>query len=265
MTTPLDGRFAGLLAGLLLSAAWAGPARADRGHGDRPIVVLAGDSNMVGWFGRFLSDSLQDAGFRVIRRAKAGSGLAYPSYWDWLTVAPALAERYSADAVVLILGGNDGQSIKPRTGDRWSPRVSWREPSSWREEYANRLVELAQRVARGKRRLIVLSPTNRRPRIDSRKVKRIRDVQRAALTGLDGVWWVDTYRLSSDHDGRYLAEGENDRGQRVRFRRGDGIHLTRAGAAALRDKVLPVLLRSGLRGLGPLRGSSILREPDQHW
>ncbi len=223
------------------------PATANDGRPGRPVVLLLGDSNISGWLGKLLASGLRDEGFRVVRRAKSGSGLAYPGYWDWLATAPRLAERHDADVVLLFVGGNDGQSIKPHPGDPWAPRIAWKQTASWRETYISRILELNQRLLRDKRQLVVFSPTNRRSRIDSRKAYRVRRTQQLALTGAPGVTWIDTYSLTSDRDGTYLAEGEDSFGRLVPFRRPDGIHLTQAGATALTGRIIPLLLNSALR------------------
>lgn len=204
-------------------------------------VLLLGDSNMAGTFGKQLKAALEDEGFEVKRRAKCGSGLAYPGFFDWLEKAPALAERFDAGTVVLIFGGNDAQSLKPRKGDVWRRKIHWDDEHEWRDTYRDRIARLADRLAQSGRKLVVLSPTNRRPKRASERMVRIMEEQRAAVADAPNAEWVNTFEASSDHDGRYLAHGLADGGRRKSFRRRDGIHLTAAGAQALVARLIPTL------------------------
>jgi len=68
------------------------------------------------------------------------------------------------------------------------------------------------------------------------------EVQRKALAPLPRTWFVNTWALTSNEDGRYLAYGFAPTGQMLRYRKRDGIHLTEAGARNLRDELLPMLL-----------------------
>ena len=205
-------------------------------------VLLLGDSNMFGPFGRLLGNELRAAGHTVVRKARCGSGLAYPGFFDWMDEAPRLADKHQADTIIMIFGGNDAQSLKPRRGDSWTGRVPWKDEDLWRETYRDRVARFANRVTRGGRRLIVLAPTNRRPERASRAMLRIREEQRTALSSVPGTRWIDTYVFSSDETGRYRAVGGDRRRQKLRRR--DGIHLTEAGARDLVTRLSPSVARA---------------------
>lgn len=237
-----------LLIPLILLLAAPADARNTLNSGVRPRVLLLGDSNMYGHFGKLLRQTLQDAGFEVKRRAKAGSGLAFPGFFDWARKAPEWAQRHQADVVILIFGGNDGQSMKPEITDRWSRKIPWDSDEEWSEEYTRRVRRLARALTEGGRRLIVLSPTNRRPGKARERMRRIVRLQQDVIEGVANARWIDTYSLTSNNDGRYLGRGWDESGRWVRYRKRDGIHLTEAGAAALRNRLIPVLFDEGLRG-----------------
>lgn len=222
------------LAALVCSSAYA------LNPGQRPRVLLLGDSNMLGFFGRHLSTELKQQGFDVVRRAKHGSGLAFPGFYDWFEKGPEYAVRHSADVVIVILGGNDGQSIKPR--GPFDRRIRWQEHSDWRDEYRTRVREFAENMTDSGRRLVFLSPTNRRPRIEREKMRRIVAIQRDALEGVPRTWFVNTWALTSNDDGLFLAHGVDEAGRFHRYRKRDGIHLTEVGAINLKDELMPMLL-----------------------
>ncbi|MFT7626019.1 MAG: hypothetical protein ACI9WU_005212, partial [Myxococcota bacterium] len=187
----------------LLFTLQAVTAHAVRPMGDRPVILLLGDSNIFGPLGKVLQEQLEDAGFFVKRKAKPGSGLAFPRFHDWLAKAPSLADRYHADVVVIMFGGNDGQSLKPAGPDSPPIRIPWEAESEWSEEYSRRIRRLATSLTRRGRQLVVLSPTNRRSPKAVSRMQRIVQLQRAALS-MPGATWIDTWSLSSNRERAWL-------------------------------------------------------------
>ena len=218
-----------------------------------PSVLLIGDSNMYGFLGKELQALLTDRGFRVARRGKPTSGLARPDFFDWDTEARRLIELHDPDTVVWIVGGNDGQNLQPRAAGEGAT-IGWKREPLWRHEYARRLSEVAGILSSGGRKLILLSPTNRRPRLASEKMRRIIDVQRKTAAQLSRVHFVDLYRMTSQPDGRYQRWMRGGHGEVLLLRKGDGIHLTEAGAKELATRLLVVLDNVGLAMCAPLDG-----------
>ncbi len=209
----------------------------------RSRVLLLGDSNMLGFFGRKLQARLVAEGHAVTRIAKHSSGLVFPDYFDWIEQGPILADQFDADVVVIIFGGNDAQSMKPKVWDGWTSRIAWEDETAWSDEYRSRLRDLADGLRGTHRRLVVMSPTNRRSPKFRERMARIMRLQREVLDARSRTAWIDTFSMSSNADGLYLATGMDERGRFVKYRRKDGIHLTEAGAELLVDRVWPTLLR----------------------
>ncbi|MFT5432595.1 MAG: hypothetical protein ACI9OJ_003295, partial [Myxococcota bacterium] len=178
----------------------------------KPRVLLLGDSNFFGAFGHRMADGLRENGFDVVLRAKSGSGLAFPGFHDWETLAPKLAERHDADAVVMMFGGNDGQSLKPARSETLRERIPWRDDPLWRQTYRKRIRRMARRIVDDGRRFILLSPTNRRPRRARERMQRVIEEQRAALHSLPMSSWLDTWGQSSRAGGNYEAWGRSTDG-----------------------------------------------------
>lgn len=228
-----------LVVGSLLGAP---PAAADQ------RVLLIGDSNIYGPFGQQLELALERASFHVVRYGKPGTGMARPDYFDWRDRAARLLERHDPDIVIMMFGGNDAQRVL-FVGPPKKARVHWRYEAHWRFAYGQRVRDLAKllRGREGLRRVFLLGPTNRRSPIGVGKLARIRQVQQRAVSGLDGVTWVDMFPHSSDRDGRYLFRGVDVFGARVSFRRRDGRHLTDEGGREVARRLLEELLALGLR------------------
>jgi hypothetical protein len=205
-----------------------------------PRVLLLGDSNISASLGHELERALADRGIDVVRHARSVSGMARPDFFDWRSQGEQLVRELDPDVVIMMFGGNDGQGLVP-----WGPLrrpIKWQDEDAWRSEYHRRVQELAQVLVSGGRRLFLLSPTNRRPRGLQRRMRRVIEVQREAVAQVDRAVFIDTFALSSTADGECLAKGPDSRGRIVPYRTNDGIHLTRAGAADLTERLLPALL-----------------------
>lgn len=218
-------------------------------------ALLLGDSNMYGALGHALTRPLRARGYEVERVGKPGSGLARPDFYDWPTETERMVAERDPDLVVIILGGNDIQRLRDHSGE-YGTAVRWDDEARWVATYAARVRALAQAMdqpranpASPPRRIFFLSPTNRRPPKNRARVQRVWAVQRQTLATYEGwtspwgVQWIDAFAASSAPSGRCLARGPDRTGHTARYRQGDGIHLTRAGAEALRDRIWATLVR----------------------
>ncbi len=212
--------------------------------GERPKALVLGDSNIYGTLGKALATSLSVLGYDVARYGKPTSGLARPDYFDWPAYAAEVLAEFDADVVFFMFGGNDGQRLTFVASG--AERVWFREHDLWRAEYNERVERFAKLLRGDHRRVYMLSPTNRRSRIERSKMERVKDVQRAATHGLQRVEWIDMYPYSSDSHGGYLARGVDLAGESLRYRRGDGIHLTPAGGVEVARRLLGDLLERGI-------------------
>lgn len=215
---------------------------------EHPKALILGDSNIYGTLGKALATSLQALGYDVARYGKPTSGLARPDYFDWPTYAAEVLHEFDADVVFFMFGGNDGQRLTFVASG--ADRVWWKNEDAWRAEYAERVEAFAQVLRGANRRVYLLSPTNRRSRIERSKMERVKAVQRQAVAGLDRVTWIDMYPYSSDPHGGYLSGGLDQRGRSLDYRRGDGIHLTPAGGVEVARRLFAELLEGGIASCG---------------
>ena len=212
-------------------------------------VLLLGDSNVYGALGHALQHDFQSNGSLVFREGKPGSGLARPDFHDWPSEARLLVDIINPDIVVIMLGANDIQRMRDRKG-RFADGIPWEAQKRWETEYISRMSELVEGMigagpdsAKGNRRVVFLSPTNRRPTTNRERVKRIVALQREQLGSRADIRWVDAFELTTGKGGRYLARGYHYDGTIIPFRKPDGIHLTRAGADALASRLRPILFK----------------------
>jgi len=231
-----------LVVAVALVAAPGGDARATQPSAG--TVLLIGDSNIFGSFGRNVELDLRRDGYRVIRRGKPTSGLARPDFFDWFVEARRLIDLHQPDAIVMLFGGNDGQRL--RFGDRELGSIRWEDETRWRTVYESRIRGLMEVLSGESRRVVLLSPTNRRSSVDRARMSRVREVMAQATAPLERVTYVDMFPLTSDERGQWLRVMRDERGRPVSMRRDDGIHLTPEGGAEVARRVRPVLARAGL-------------------
>lgn len=242
---------------LCLSVAQTGDSVAQRIEPCFGSALLLGDSNVYGALGHALQREFQERGTLVFREARPGSGLARPDFFDWPIESRLLVEIIEPDVVVIMLGGNDIQRMRDLKG-RFADGIPWEEVSPWADEYLRRLDDLHASLTasvtldpRPARRVIFLSPTNRRPQKNRERVQRVVELQRLALGERNKLLFVDAYALTSDAHGRFLNKGADRQGKHARYRKGDGIHFTRAGADHLAARLRPIVFR-GCPGSLPL-------------
>jgi len=233
--------------GLTLCALMALPASGQRLERCYESVLLLGDSNVYGALGHALQHDFQANGSLVFREGKPGSGLARPDFHDWPSEARLLVDIIDPDIVVIMLGANDIQRIRDRKG-RFGDGIPWEDSNRWAIEYRTRMLALVDGMSaldpasnKKHRRVIFLSPTNRRPTMNRERVKRIVEIQRQQLGPRTDIRWVDAFELTTGEAGRYLARGFKRDGSVIPFRKSDGIHMTRAGADELALRLRSVL------------------------
>jgi hypothetical protein len=201
-------------------------------------VLLVGDSMIATDFGRELEAYLSaHADVVTHRRGRSSSGLARPDYFDWFELGAALAKRFRPDVVVVVIGGNDGQDLRPKAEGRW---IHWRS-DRWADGYRARTHRFLDAMAAPGRRFAWIElPAMAHRRLEG-KLETIRAVQAEALAERDDVLaeipgapcFYDADRLL-----RTVPDGP-DAGAPMRL--DDGIHFTVAGARHYAACVGPVL------------------------
>jgi hypothetical protein len=190
-----------------------------------PLRLLVTGDSMTEFLGPSLIKALPDTKVTGRTVTRYGTGLVRPDFFDWSHEAERLMKTQSPEAVVVMMGGNDGQGIR-LSGGKALPDGS----AEWAAEYQRRAgIVMRTLTAGGARRVYWVSmPVPRSARL----VKDYAALNRAlsiAATGVPGVRYVDvTSRLSAG--GRFADYLPDDSGHTVLARARDGIHLSRDGA-----------------------------------
>lgn len=200
------------------------PATAD----DPLQVLLIGDSligNIADGFGRVNGD--RDT-VRWDKDVRISTGLARPDVLDWHDHLDAQIATHEPDMVVLMLGGNDDQSLVGSADG-----VIHYGQDGWEEEYQGRAAELLDIAGRSERLVVWLElPAMRPQKLEEARV-RMNGAVRSAAEATDAIL-IDTAELVA-------PAGYSARLDGVQVRMDDGVHLTHEGGdrvAAVIDRVL---------------------------
>jgi hypothetical protein len=185
-------------------------------------VFVTGDSQAL-FIGELLTDELPDALFNVEVSPRNSTGLTNPEFFNWEINAQQEIDARRPDAVVMIMGGNDGFNVIGEDGQLYGPQ-----DPEWQTEYARRAAVVMRELgSNGKRPVYWLPPpTARDPGFDAIYQSQNRAVEQAAAA-VPGARYVDIY--NTINNGRYSDELKID-GRRVLARQSDGVHFSREGA-----------------------------------
>jgi hypothetical protein len=188
---------------------------------DDPLDVLVTGDSEAEFVGQQLTD-LEPVLFRVDVVARNSTGLTNPEFFNWQVNARQEIEERRPDAVVMVIGANDGFAVTV-DGERFGPLTP-----QWQLEYARRTAVVMKVLSSNGKRPVywVPAPTARDETYNEIYRNENRAVQQAALA-VPGARYVDVYNTISG--GRYRDELIID-GRRVLARAPDGVHFTREGA-----------------------------------
>jgi uncharacterized protein len=195
------------------------PTRAEPLH-----VLVTGDSE-ADFLGQRLTDQATPGLLDVETVPRNGTGLTNPAFFNWEVNAEQEVDTRDPDAVVMVIGGNDGFNVQTSDGSLYRPS----EPG-WETEFARRVAVVSSVLSGDGRRPVywVPPPTARDPEFNRIFATQNQAVERAT-EAVPALRYVDVYSTLSA--GRYSNELRID-GRRVLARQPDGIHFTVEGAVA---------------------------------
>jgi hypothetical protein len=184
-------------------------------------VLVTGDSQAQ-FVGELLTDLLPSDLFDVTVVARNATGLTNPEFFNWEINAQQEIAAREPDAVVMVMGGNDGFNVLSEG------QLYGADDPQWQIEYARRAAVVMRELgSNGKRPVYwVPPPTARDPEFNEIYETQNKAVEQAALA-VAGARYVDIY--NTINKGRYSDELKID-GRRVLARQSDGVHFSREGA-----------------------------------
>ena len=228
------------------------PPAVDETPSTRPVFTPAKPLRL--WVG---GDSLiVTPGESVVRAAEAtgavravapidgrvATGLERPEVFDWYRHLRRELERRKPDAVVLSFGANDDHDFMSGVPEGISLGAFGSE--AWTAEYRRRVAAVMDLVARRSKLLLWIGLPIAADEAQSQRFDTINAIvhEEAAKRG-GRVAFVDTYTLLTGPDGAYAEYLTGERGTLEKVRRGDGVHLERAGGDLVAGAVMRELER----------------------
>ena len=109
----------------------------------RPVIVAVIGDSIATELGRGMQKLFaHDRHVRVIKRTKFSTGLVRTDYFNWNRAAARFLARHRVDKIVVVMGGNDRQSVN--VGHRRLERFS----RAWRRDYRRRVAHFMRILKR---------------------------------------------------------------------------------------------------------------------
>lgn len=173
---------------------------------------------------------------------RVATGLERPEVFDWYAHLGRVLKRKQPEAVVLAFGGNDDHDYM--SGVPEGVAIGAFGSESWTAEYRRRVDAVMDLVARRARLLLWIGLPITSDEAQSLRFDTINAIVHEEAEKRRGrVAFVDTYTLLTGPDGGYAQYLTGDRGTLEKVRRGDGVHLERAGGDIVAAAVMRELER----------------------
>ncbi len=215
------------------------PAPIQQPSASRPLVLLKIGDSLGEELGFGLRDVVGSYPYvHVLQEAVGDSGLARPDFYNWPVHLAAELRQFHPAAVVVLLGGDDGQDFVDRG------RIVHFGTALWRSVYSSRVAQMMdEATAAGARVLWVGLPIMSSPVLSAEMVQmNTIYAHEAALHA--GVTFLATWRLFATAQGAYSAYLPDASGQTVLMRNPDGVHFSGAGDDRLATAVVRAMDRS---------------------
>lgn len=209
--------------------AWRQPTAA------APLNVLVTGDSEADLVGLRLNDLDSRSLLDVETAARNGTALTNPGFFNWELNAQQEVAARDPDAVVMLIGANDGFNVEV-DGELHAPATV-----EWETEFARRVAVVMKTLGGDGERPVywVPPPTARDASFNEIYRSQNRAVARAAQS-VEGARYIDVF--STINDGEYTDQVRID-GRKVLGRQSDGIHFNRDGALIPAEMVLAAMTK----------------------
>ncbi|MGE0564018.1 MAG: DUF459 domain-containing protein [Pseudolabrys sp.] len=226
---------AALLAAIVLSAFAAVPAA---GQSESRLsarsriinVAVIGDS-LANDLGQGMEALYARSGrVRVIKHTRFATGLVRDDYFDWNKSVDNFLDHRRPDVILVVIGGNDRQTIRER-GRRYDP-----DTRSWRKEYEQRVASFMAELKKSHAKVYWVGlPAVRSPSM-TRSFKIMNGIYRRQAVR-HKFKYVSIWDNFLGSDGGYTSFGMSLSGVKRQLRKNDGMHFTDDGKLRLAARI----------------------------
>ncbi len=188
----------------------------------KPLKVLVTGDSESQFVGEQMAELDRSGLLDVTTVARNGTGLTNPNFFNWEINAKQEMDARDPDAVVMVIGGNDGFNVTV-DGTAYGP-----ETPQWQTEFARRTAVVMRTLSdNGKRPVFWAAPPTARDETYNNIYRNQNGAVERAADAVPGARYVDIY--TTINDGRYSDEVKLGN-RRVIGRQSDGVHFNREGA-----------------------------------
>ena len=174
----------------------------------------------------------------VLQEAIGDSGLARPDFYNWPMHLKQELAQYHPNAVIVMLGGDDGQ------GFTYNGRTVYFGSALWRSIYGQRVAAMmTEATAAGAHVVWVGLPIMSSPSF-SAEMTVMNTIYATEAAAHPGVTFVPTWRLFANRLGQYSAYLAGPSGQLELMRNPDGIHFSGVGEDRLATAVVGAMAKT---------------------
>jgi hypothetical protein len=185
-------------------------------------ILVIGDA-LAGGLGAGLNRMVEfEPGFEIVNRFQEVSGIARPEVYDWAAKLPNIMENKDFDAVVVLLGANDRQSI--RVGDF---RYVFNTPD-WLNAYKAQTAHLLDVLKASKVKIFWVAIPPMGDALYDADMKILNQLQKQEVEAKGGIF-VDLRADFLGPDGNYTDTGKDDTGEVRKLRSRDGVTFFKQG------------------------------------
>jgi uncharacterized protein len=217
----------------------------------RPLDLFVTGDSEADLVGLRLNNLDSDDLLNIETLARNGTALTNPGFFNWELNAEQEMSARDPDAVVILIGANDGFNVE--VGDELHAPAT----PEWETEFARRVAVVMETLSESGQRPVywVPPPTARDAQYNEIYRSQNRAAARAAES-VPGARYVDVF--TTINDGEYSDDVEID-GRRVLGRQSDGIHFNREGAQLPAQLILNAMAKD----YPPLRDATAPVEPGE--
>lgn len=203
---------------------------------DMPTLLIVGDSLIMEGLGPALHRTLRKrTDINVMREGRYSTGLTRTDTFNWPDRMRELVALHNPDIILVCLGANDSQDILLDGKRHIAGTPSWKILYSQR---ADRF--LAEATAKGAMVIWLGLPIMGKPPYEAR-IRLLSDLQEASCTAEPLCRFQNGMAPLADAHGNYLAFVLDSKGQHVRLRYKDMVHVTESGGQRLVDNAMPLI------------------------
>jgi hypothetical protein len=198
----------------------------------KPVRVWVGGDSMGGELGWGLGPMLEKTGvFKPTLFYKDSTGVARWDFYNWGDKVDSVLRNDKPDAVVLMMGTNDTQSVWQN--GKWIARGD----PDWKRVYQKRVSDMTKAAIKGgARRVYWVGMPIMREGWRNPWMKSINKLVQKAVAGIPGAEYIDSWALFTDGSGKFVPS----------LRLGDGVHFTVEGQQIIGKAVLKAIKKDWL-------------------